>query len=151
MQFAYAILPLFEDSKALEEILQQSSSQYDERWNAMMASKLGLQMYHEQTDHDLISALLQLMEEVETDMTIFFRKLAQVTFDDPAIDLQHLSTAYYSWESVSNDYQGRLLDWLQQYRQRFLVEGATNEERRERMNRGQSKVRLAKLSRSISD
>ena len=40
----------------------------------MMAAKLGLPQY----DHELVDDLLQLLTGTETDMTIFYRQLAEL-------------------------------------------------------------------------
>ncbi|NOS74220.1 MAG: hypothetical protein HOP36_06735, partial [Methyloglobulus sp.] len=86
---------------------------------------------------------------VETDMTIFFRQLAEV--DLGKADLQNiniealiapLAAAYYVPEQLTPEYVSRLADWLRRYNQRILQDGVTQKIRRERMNRANPKYVL---------
>ena len=78
MQLANAIYPLIEDAKPLEQALNQYAADYDQRWHQMMMNKLGLEDYQPDIDKSLIAELLDILSVIETDMTIFFRHLAQV-------------------------------------------------------------------------
>lgn len=145
VQFAYSIVPFVEDSKLLENVLQQFGPSYQSKWNAMMANKLGLPAFQSGTDGGLIEDLLKILEEVETDMTIFYRQLAKINLCNGSVSevgheshidqwIRTLSGAYYDWTSVSDEFKSRLIDWLERYRNRIQQAGVTNEERTARMN-----------------
>ncbi|HBF63438.1 MAG TPA: YdiU family protein, partial [Gammaproteobacteria bacterium] len=72
MQLANALLPLIEDPKPLEEALTEFANNYQQRWQTMMAAKLGLPSYEDK----LMNRLLALLSNYEIDMTLFFRGLA---------------------------------------------------------------------------
>jgi uncharacterized protein YdiU (UPF0061 family) len=80
-QLANALYPLIEDAKPLENILEKFSIDYESEYLIMMQNKLGLQDKKE-SDLLLVGVLVELLERVETDMTIFFRNLSTVSKDD---------------------------------------------------------------------
>jgi uncharacterized protein YdiU (UPF0061 family) len=87
-----------------------------------MAQKLGFQKFSEETDEVIVNELLNILRNVETDMTLFFRALADIesdggdTVENPSA---HFEDAYYKPEQLSNDYQQLLSSWLVKYRQRL--------------------------------
>jgi uncharacterized protein YdiU (UPF0061 family) len=139
-QLAGAILPLVGASEPLEEILGDAVDAYQKKWPAMMAAKLGLSQFRAPTDLDLITELLNILAAVETDMTIFFRRLAQVSLPSvegaglpagqiPAV----LLDAYYRPDQLTDEYRRRLADWLVSYGQRVASEEGADQERTGRM------------------
>ena len=60
----------------LEASLEGFASCYEQSSNEMMGGKLGLRAFDPATDPELITGLQEVLQLVETDMTIFFRKLA---------------------------------------------------------------------------
>lgn len=140
VQLANAIYPLIEDVESLQNALSVYSAGFNEGWQTMMAQKLGLQTYSAHKDEDLISSLLTLLPEVETDMTIFFRQLADVPVegDETLSDEQLLTpfqSAWYRPESVSREYQSRLVKWMRDYGLRVKLEDEGNGGlRKQRMN-----------------
>jgi uncharacterized protein YdiU (UPF0061 family) len=115
----------------------------------MMAHKLGLCHVDLEHDDDLYAGLLALLQMVETDMTIFFRQLAEVDLGKDNLEnvnfealMAPLAEAYYVPEQKTPEYALRLLDWLKRYNQRILQEGISQEIRRERMNRTNPKYVL---------
>jgi uncharacterized protein YdiU (UPF0061 family) len=124
----------------LQEILStEYRQQFLSAWRTSMAEKLGLRQYLDEHDEPLVSDLFNLLAAVETDMTIFFRQLANLSFDDfttagngpPEV----LLPAYYAPEKLESDYLERLYQWLDRYHGRRILDGQAPEERRIRMNR----------------
>jgi serine/tyrosine/threonine adenylyltransferase len=108
----------------------------------MMTNKLGLSLHDPDQDDELFADLLALLQSVETDMTIFFRQLAEVDLGkgnleniDVEMLIQPLDDAYYVPEQKTVAYVANLLDWLKRYNQRILLESIPQEIRHERMNR----------------
>ncbi len=102
---------------------------FNEGWSAMMAAKLGLHDFDPDADTALIHDLLELLPRTETDMTLFFRGLAEVPVDDgdPGDDdavLAPLLDAYYLPDELSGDLRADTLAWLARYRARVRPDRA---------------------------
>ena len=128
MQLANAILPLVEDPKPLEEALSAYARNYESQWQKMIAEKLGLRKF----DQSLSNSLFALLVAAETDMTLFFRTLAN-------LDLQNLERtevlqpAYYQPEQLTDNFLAKRHEWLQQYAQVAKNQGI-GAERKTNMN-----------------
>ncbi|MEQ8693047.1 MAG: protein adenylyltransferase SelO family protein, partial [Pseudomonadales bacterium] len=125
-----ALLPLVGEAKPLETRLTDYAQYYESRWREMMAAKLGLLEYAEPIN----AQLLNLLTVIETDMTLFFRHLADVDLTDPD-GWQTLKPAFYRDEEVTPAYVEQLQAWLamyqaelsrQQIQDRATVMNATN-------------------------
>ena len=127
MQLANAILPLVGDPKPLEEILSKFGQTYEVLWQRMMANKLGLKQY----DASLNDNLIQLLTSTETDMTLFYRSLAQVDFSatNPSA---FLNAAYYAQPSPEVVIQTN--QWLNDYSAVLSQQGCDNDQRSTQMN-----------------
>ena len=77
-QMANALHPLMGDPAPLEQALTDYSRRFEEGWQAAMAAKLGLKAFAADTDTALVQDMLGLLAEVETDMTLFYRHLAEI-------------------------------------------------------------------------
>jgi len=114
MKLAQAIAPLMEDVQPLQNILDDYAVQYQSAWQDMMRQKLGLTQF----DETLVEALMNKLEVIETDMTIFFRKLADIEAKDtPETCIQTISPAFYDddWQNQASDvWQDWFADYLGQ-------------------------------------
>lgn len=145
LQLANAIHPLINADEPLQEALTLYNEQFTTEWNQMMADKLGLSAFDAASDGPMISELLQLLQLVETDMTIFFRQLALVSTTGSRADgeksaitpdsLQPFADAWYQPETITPEYQRRVTDWLAAYGNRLRRDNVSGEERKARMNR----------------
>lgn len=133
-QLANAIMPLIEQVKPLQAILDEHYTQnFQNSWLKMMAEKLGLPDF-QATDEALINDLIVLLQTVETDMTLFFRQLAKIDFSQPDFDISPLNNVYYSTEQLNETYKNSRLEWLKRYQQRLQQSQITQHDRFERMN-----------------
>lgn len=129
MQLGNALLSLVEEPGPLEDCLSEFATLYSEQWQAMMASKLGLV----RADEALVNDLLANLAAVETDMTIFFRTLADAPPHlavEPAVQ-----AALYTktdWNQVSQQW----LAWAQRYGSANAENGLPEDQRRRSMNAG---------------
>lgn len=140
-QLGQALGTLFENIEPLQEGINLYSSVFNSRCQAMMLDKLGLTTIPEQSESDraLTNDILDVMYPVETDMTIFYRRLADLPLDgrsetSPEQLLDTLSDAWYRQEQVTSEYRTKASAWLQRYRDRVRLEGVADEERRLQMN-----------------
>ena len=141
IQLANAIHPLINEVKPLEDSIQTYSNHLRDTWQRMMADKLGLAGFNKDSDSELITDLLGLLQQVETDMTIFFRRLAALdvhsnaAYTSAAHLIEHFSDAYYVSEQLNDEYKVRLDKWIDQYKVRLNHDRTSDELRREKMNK----------------
>ncbi len=136
-QLANAIYPLIEQAEPLEAALQLYGDSYKQGWQEMMAQKLGLKEFVPATDLPLTADLEKVLQLVETDMTIFYRKLAELDPIDEQDDdslLAPLLDAYYHPEKLSKVNKHQISDWLRTYLHRVSQDGLSTNERRQGMN-----------------
>ncbi|MFT3705954.1 MAG: YdiU family protein [Agriterribacter sp.] len=136
-QLANALYPLIEDADALEEILHAFKNNYEVQYTAMMRNKLGLTI-DQSADTQLIEELKVLLHKTETDMTIFFRNLADFKKDVPLKEgieiLNFIKDAFYAPEQLAGEVLIAWQNWVEQYQLRLQSETRTDEERRIAMN-----------------
>ena len=128
-QLANALFPLIEDADSLEAELHEFRTSYEKQWRDMMASKLGFAQY-QKGDDTLFERLEALLSSVETDMTIFYRLLAS-----DELRVETFSNAYYSPETLTDDYRASMSQWLNDYQQRLASDGVDFEIRKAAMNK----------------
>jgi serine/tyrosine/threonine adenylyltransferase len=75
VQLGNALYPLIEDIAPMELVLNSYSQQFDNQFPVLQQQKLGLQAEY---DSDFQDELISLLTASETDMTIFYRNLANV-------------------------------------------------------------------------
>ncbi len=145
VQLANALYSLIGEVPPLEAALKGYAETYQATYHAMMAAKLGFAAFDATTDVELFNELLTLLQLVETDMTIFYRKLATLplaTLSDedlanPATQVQLLtllSDAYYNLAALDAAYLNSLYSWLYHYGARLRRDGDSDQTRAERMN-----------------
>jgi len=107
----------------------------------MLSAKLGLNAFDPATDVKLSEELSLVLQLVETDMTIFYRKLAQVDAGvgsveggDDEILMRPLMDAYYAPEQLTPGHKARIGNWLRSYIKRVQIDGTPDALRRKRMN-----------------
>lgn len=140
-QFARAVHPLIGEVEPLQAALESFAEIYNAKWRAMMATKLGFQDFVADTDERLVAELLEVLQLIETDMTIFFRRLADLpagsdaspSFDDETLISPFLD-AYYLPEQLTPDRKARIGTWLRDYAARCGRDGASAATRRTRMH-----------------
>ncbi len=137
-RLANAIYPLVEEVEPLEDALNSYVTRFNEQWPQMMADKLGIVDFDPELDQSLIEGLLELLVRAETDMTLFFRGLADVdtacaTIDDDEL-VAPLLGAYYVADQFNGDHRADTIAWLCRYRERIAAGGQPDVERRRAMN-----------------
>ena len=141
VQLANALYPLIEQTEPLEKALSSYVQEFEACWQVMMAHKLGLQSFKPDLDDSLVSGLLEILQLAETDMTIFYRRLASLALDatpvaqvDAPAFIQPLLDAYYVPEQLTPETTARIAAWLRRYHDRVREDGTDDETRRRRMN-----------------
>lgn len=136
VQLANALVPLIgEDTRGLQAGLTWYQEHYKTEYTQMMCRKLGLFQVNK-SDESLVSRLEKLLHKQETDMTIFFRLLADI---DPsihhhknALDIVH--EAFYQEYEPLGSAREDWLNWFQDYLDRIKLEASSQAERQKKMN-----------------
>ena len=135
-RLAEALFPLVEAVEPLEEALQAYGQTFEEERREMMAGKLGLEAFREE-DNQLVEGLFKVLQLVETDMTIFYRRLAELSKEEVSVSsesMRPLEDAWYSPEEVSEDHRAEMGRWVQSYVDRLRLDERGDEARRQSMN-----------------
>ena len=136
-RLASALYPLVNDEAALVHGLGVFETTFDQTARRMLADKLGWSALASPDDDAMLAELLALLQQVETDMTLFFRGLANVPQEaerDDAALIAPVGEAFYARESLTGTQRERLAHWLRQYCQRVQRDSMPDAVRRERMN-----------------
>lgn len=137
LQMANAIYPLIDDAEALRDILNDYVSVYTDKWQQMRADKLGLAQF-KPDDEELNQTLNKVMQISETDMTLFYRHLADIKLADMDKDdnslLETLTPAFYAPEALSNDDKHDIAEWVRSYLKRVQDDGIDDDSRKTKMN-----------------
>lgn len=136
-QLANAIVQLTESAGPLEQSLEEYADTYNREYYSMMSRKLGLGKFQPETDQQLVDDLLDVLSATETDMTIFFRRLANLDCNNEApLDSvpDDLAFACYKPEELDDEPGKRIVQWLNSYRVRIRRADTDTVSRRRDMN-----------------
>ncbi len=125
---ARALAPVVGDLAPLRASLDMFAPEFSSLHRHSMLRKLGLsgRADTQSDDDELLTTMAALLVEIETDMTLFFRRLAgPLTF-------AQLEPAYYA--KPTDLQRARIESWLAAYAQRLKEERIDERERIERMN-----------------
>ncbi len=140
LQLANSIYYLVEDVPALEQILEEFNVEFAEKHQEMMLKKLGLT---KNVGHKFINDLFKNLQISETDFTVFFRKLAEISLNDsPEIALQKVNFAFYNFDEILGDKKISWLNWFNQYLENLKAEKLDFSAKKEKMNRQNPKYVL---------
>lgn len=138
MQLANALYPLVGEAEPLQAALDGYVPYFEQKWSAMMAAKLGLPRFETEADRELATGVLEVLRLVETDMTVFWRRLADVdTADgvDPAERIAPLADAYYRRSEVTDEHRSATSEFVERYAARLRAMGIADPARAAAMNR----------------
>jgi uncharacterized protein YdiU (UPF0061 family) len=133
-RLAAALAPLIPDHAELEHGLAVFRDVFQNSWSRMLADKLGLAALGHEGDDGLLSDLFDLLQQVETDMTLFFRGLMAIPVDGAADSMDDLALAGLLQEAFYDQQQAfahaqltRLSGWLRRYIARVRLEAETGQ------------------------
>ncbi|RYZ64637.1 MAG: YdiU family protein, partial [Proteobacteria bacterium] len=139
-QLGNALLALGGETEPFEAGLEAYAAELSAAQRTTMAEKLGLSVNDAciSQDAELVQALMSLLVRTETDMTLFYRALADLpawgsTHTNDAI-FAALREAYYAADGVPSDVIGAIAEWVGLYHERVRAEGVTDAARTARMN-----------------
>jgi uncharacterized protein YdiU (UPF0061 family) len=139
LQLANSLFSLIDESEPIVKILDDYKADYKMKYHEMMMSKLGLKDFVEM-DRVLFKDLELLLQKSETDMTIFYRLLADFEKETPAeifhdeSGIKVIKDAFYYLSEVTGSLLMEWNDWLFSYGRRLQLEDVSNEDRKVNMN-----------------
>ncbi|MBF69226.1 MAG: hypothetical protein CMQ29_16245 [Gammaproteobacteria bacterium] len=119
LQLANAIYPLVGKAPPLEAALKTFVDIYQDAWQTMQVAKLGLPAFEVEQDASLVNDLLELLPVVETDMPLFYRRLANMVSHEDDDNVEALKDAYYVPAQIDAPYRERLDAWVARWRERL--------------------------------
>jgi serine/tyrosine/threonine adenylyltransferase len=135
VRLANALSQIIEDPEALNQGLTTYESTFDKVAKDMLAAKLGLHGLTLPDDVALLSRLAEVLTQVETDFTIFFRELAKVPVEpDVAANIRNAPLAAALYAELSVAQHEALAAWLGDWASRIRAEGRPEAERIAAMN-----------------
>ncbi len=126
-QLANTFFTLTEDAKPLEKALNSYKTQFEALNLEMMCAKIGIIDSNKQ-DAILIQSLETNLKLIETDMTIFYRKLAQATKVEDCME------AFYQPELLIGEVLTEWQVWFEQYNIRLEIQNLDTAKRIINMN-----------------
>jgi len=137
-QLGNALFPLIEDAEPLQEAIDGYVTHFRAGHQEMFAGKLGLAKWDNDRDEGLMVDLLDLLPVAETDMTLFFRGLADLRTEENESTEERfrplLDAFYLPDEQLTDELQGRWDSWLDKYVARVRSDGSSDAARRAAMN-----------------
>ena len=136
-QLANAVYPVIQQVEPLERALAMYGEVFEAEDRRMTQQKLGLETWRGESEGDeasdaaLVARLHTLLQAGEVDMTLFFRRLADLDPARPTIS--HFDAAFYD-EARLRDVSPGFEAWLKDYAVRIRQDGVADPVRRERMN-----------------
>ncbi len=137
VRLAEALYPLVGDAAPLEEALLAFPNTFERQQKDMIKRKLGLKAWRDAEDGALETELYRILQLVETDMTVFFRRLAKLSRDEVSLARfvdETMSDAYYSPQDLHGPHRDTILAWFDRYRTRISDQSPSDEARRAEMN-----------------
>ncbi|MFD2562370.1 protein adenylyltransferase SelO [Aquimarina rubra] len=132
-QLANALYPLIEEVDPIEKVLDEYQEAYKKKYIDMMYTKIGV-FTSQEKDHLFINELEELLQLTETDMTIFYRNLADYKKGNPNQGLQIVKEAFYNPDDLKDNLLERWNSWFLAYDDRLREEEVEDALRKEKMN-----------------
>ncbi len=135
-QLANAIAVVVGDTASLEMSLRRFSTYYETKKQGMLASKLGLRKFDkDEGDEVLLESLDSMLQRQETDMTLFYRALADFDPKNPEVSfLDTIACSLYAPVTPGSEEGAIIKAWGEAYARRLLRDDMSWQERRTKMN-----------------
>ena len=136
LKLANALYPLIETSDELEQSLRFFQTNYRIKYSKMMADKIGIE--YVPSDESLIIDLEKALMSSDTDMTIFFRKLAlhkkADLIDTEESLLATIGEAFYEADDLPDAVLEAWYLWFADYNNRLQNDDLSDRDRRTKMD-----------------
>lgn len=134
-QLANTLYPLANEAAPLEKILDSFINDFERDYKTMFLNKLGL-FTSSEADDKIITGLEEILQLSETDMTIFFRNLSQITKEDAVESaFEKIEDSFYKFDEITGNILSAWQKWFSVYLKRLQSENLSDEERAQKMNK----------------
>ncbi|HET7502393.1 MAG TPA: YdiU family protein [Kofleriaceae bacterium] len=135
-QLARALAPLADDLDPLRRTIDRFAVEVASLHRHTSLRKLGLFGRGDTAtdDDDLLASLSALLVEIETDMTLWFRRLARAPLGDLGAAVGALHEAFYAPDAITAVQHATLRGWIERYAARVRREELDDAERARRMD-----------------
>lgn len=137
-QLGNALFPLVGEAEPLQDAIDAYVDRFRSGNDEALRQKLGRKDWDPLIGAQFVGDLFELFAAAETDMTLFFRGLAEVTTDEDASHDDRFApirnSFYLPDEQLTDELRGRWDGWLDAYVTQIRTEGTTDGERRDAMN-----------------
>ena len=117
-----ALIPLFESTEQLKDVLEEYRDTFDQIWNQIQAHKIGLKEFRT-SDNELYDSLWSTLRLTATDFTIFFRQLAKISPQTKEEEIRSiLLPAIYKSDDFNTDVEAGFMQWIKLWQQRVSEE-----------------------------
>jgi len=134
VQFGNVINYIVEDSSGLQDTVNRYNTELDSRYVQMMCAKIGLNVPSD-GGHELINSLESALAEVETDMTIFFRQLADCLVKSSFEECWSIIQESFYEDKTSELTKHVWETWFSDYKNEIQTQQVTDENRKAAMNK----------------
>jgi serine/tyrosine/threonine adenylyltransferase len=136
MRLGEALLPLLDDDEScLEAAASRYQQAYGQAASKRFCDKLGITFQPEHDDAVLLQDCFDWLGKEETDMTLFFRSLANVVVEPQAPSTMPFACQEAFYGNPSQDHVQAGLLWLQRWHHRTRKEGVPATAQAEQLNR----------------
>ncbi|MCB0660249.1 MAG: YdiU family protein [Saprospiraceae bacterium] len=130
MALGKALMPLINDEQSIVSILNDFATHYEEKYHAMMSSKLGLEP--SLVSKEFLQNLESLLEKDEMDMTMFYSQLLEIDSSTQQNEFIHiLKDVSYNSGKMSD----KCVNWLVEYQLLLKGSSLTSHQRRKLMQK----------------
>lgn len=133
VQLANAIYPLIGLNESLQQAIDQYWQNFETNWSQMVLAKLGLNPIEAQEDRLFILELLKLLQLAESDMTLFFRGLANLGINHNESEFCCF-LADCSYVTLTSETQNLAEKWFKTYLNRIKQSDKTDIDRKTAMD-----------------
>ncbi len=139
-QLGRALAPLVDDVAQVERAVDRYKREVETAYVQMLLGKLGLTRRDDCVDDDetLLGGLFSFLTTCQSDMTLFFRHLANCQLSEPLSCDEVLATfneTFYDSGASSTKNHSELQAWVSHYRERVRIENVSDLERKARMDK----------------
>jgi len=135
MKLAEALYPLVGEAEPLQEGLDAFRHTFQNYYTTIRYRKLGLLLPTTPSKNVVVNRLYELIEQTETDFTVLFRLLSNVSLYSLNIVLSKkdhtgiIQDAFYQYDDWNDSMHSRWSDWLTSYKRVLEEDGQPDQER----------------------
>jgi len=142
-RFAEALFPLIKKEERIHESLAIYQESFGEHYGRMLCQKFGVQSLEAAEDQTLVQEVFALQQYIETDYTVFFRKLSDWNANgDGKTFIELISPAFYTPDALNSQLREKWIDWSKKYSEKLKKEGLSDQARSLSMKKANPKYVL---------